>query len=603
MAKENASAKIGIETGKFGGGINKEAVIAKRPDDTKTALKRLSKDLISNKNTVIVAMIMVVFATLCSIAAPRLIGLSLDKYLSEGFAGKLILCLSLLFVAYVFEGLFTWGQSSLMHKVSQTVVSSLRNKAFAKIGKLPVAYMDQHSHGELTSRIINDVDSVSTALSTGISQLLQSLITVVVTMVVMLSLSPVLTVAGLILLPVRAFIIKRVLKHSKKAFSARQKSLGVLNGFAEESISGRASIKAYGCEDRTFEKFKKLNDDLRVTGEKAEWMAGMTGSIAGCLTNTSYALVAIVGCLMILSGKNVSLGIISSMLIYTKQCSRPLNEIANQFNLLMAALAGAERVYAFLDEPETENGEGKKTESIDAVEIKFENVGFGYIEGKQVLKGVNLTIPAGSTFALVGETGCGKTTMMNLIERFYDPDEGSILFNGISSTELSKTFLRSQVGIVLQDPYLFSGTIKENILLGKPNATGEEIEAAAKMANADDFIKRLSHGYDTKIKDGAASLSHGQRQMIAIARVFLKNPAVLILDEATSSIDIYTERKIREALKLLMKNRTSIVIAHRQDTIKNADAIAVIANGTIVETGTHSELINRDGIYRKLFRG
>ena len=598
----NASAKIGIETGKFGGGINKDAVIAKRPDDTKASLKRLLLDLVSHKTAVITAMALVVFATLCSIASPRLIGVSLDRFLAEGTDRQFAVCLILLFCAYLLEGLFTWLQSALMHKVSQSVVASLRKQAFGKLGKLPVSYLDNHSHGELTSKIINDVDSVSSALSSGVSQLLQSIITVIVTMVVMLRLSPLLTVAGLILLPLRAFIIKRVLKASKKSFSARQSALGKLNGFAEETINDRETIKAFGREDAMSSEFAKLNEQLRNTGVKAEWMAGMTGSIAGCLTNTSYALVAIAGCLMLVNGKGMTFGIISSMLIYTKQCSRPLNEIANQFNMLMAALAGAERVYAFIDEDEEPESDKQFVVPADgSISVEFENVDFAYTDDKYVLKNVIFDIPAGKSLALVGETGCGKTTMMNLIERFYDPDNGRILINGQDSLEFSRASLREKIGIVLQDPYLFSGSIKDNILLGKPDASDEEVINAAKMANAHDFISRLPQGYDTKLKGGAESLSHGQRQMIAIARVFLKDPALLILDEATSSIDIYSERKIRDAMARLMAGRTSIIIAHRQDTVKGADSIAVLADGKLAERGTHEELIKRNGTYSKLF--
>ena len=603
------TAKIGIESGKFGGGINKDAVIAKRPDDAKGALRRMISDVLPHRAQVLFAMLMVLISVLCSIASPRIIGVAVDKYLASGVEREFAVCCGLLFAAYVFEALMSWGQAAIMHKVSQSVVTGLRKRAFSKLNRLPLSYIDSHSSGEILSRVINDVDSVSTALSTGVSQLLQSAVTVVVTMVIMLMLSPVLTVAGLILLPVRAMIIKAVLKRSKKAFSARQAALGSLNAYSEEIITGHSSIRAFGMEKAAEREFGKLNSVLRSAGEKAEWMGGMTGSIAGCLTSVSYALVAICGCLLILGGKGMTIGIISSMLIYTKQCSRPLNEIANQFNLIMAALAGVERIYALLDEPEEQDSADaseQRTASENlcnsaAKDIVFENVTFGYKAGEPVLKGVDLTIPAGTSLAIVGQTGCGKTTMMNLIERFYEPDSGRILYAGSQISNIPRSEIRGIVGMVLQDPYIFSGTIRENILLGRPGADDDEVYKAAELANAHDFISRLPDGYDTMLKGGAESLSQGQRQMIAIARVFLKDPEVLILDEATSGVDISTELRIRSAIERLMSGRTCIIIAHRWSTIKRSDRIAVLSDGKISESGTAKELSETGTIFRSLF--
>jgi len=600
--KKESPNKIGIEVGKFGGGINKEALIAKRPDDANGTLKRMIFDLSDSIVTISISLCMVIMATLFSIASPRILGVALDNIFDAGFDQKFINCCVMLAGCYCFEGLFSWGDAFLMNKVAQKTVADLRKKSFDKLSKLPLLCSEKYSTGELMSRIVNDVDSVATVLSSGFSQLLKSVITIVVTMIMMIRLSPVLTIAGLILLPVRAIVIKKVLKKSKVIFFQRQKELGVINSFGDEIISARSAIRTYSMFDVAEEKYNMLCDDYQRVSEKADWMAGMTGSIAGCLTNISYVLVSVVGIVMLIKGNNITLGIISSMLIYTKQCSRPLNEIANQFNLLMASLAGAERVYSLLDEQEEEHisvtfVENKFCDS----NVEFRNVSFSYEDNKPVIKDLNLQIPSGSTVALVGETGSGKTTLMNLLEKFYSPDSGCIFVGGVDISKVSEAELRSKLGVVLQDSYIFSGSIKDNILIGKPGASDDEVEAAARMANAHDFITRLPDAYETRVTSGGTSLSLGQRQMITIARVFLKNPELLILDEATSSVDAYSEKCISNALMELMKDRTSIIIAHRAETLQSADMIAVLANGKIAEMGTYDELISQKAVFCQIF--
>jgi ATP-binding cassette subfamily B protein len=453
------------------------------------------------------------------------------------------------------------------------------------------------------SRVTNDVDNISMSLNSSISQVFQSGLTLIGTLAMMLYLSIPLTIATVITIPIMLIATKAITSRSRRYYKEKQERLGNLNGFIEEIISGQKVVKVFCQEEETTKSFSKRNTDLLQVGVRAEIFSGMIGPIMMALNNVTYAIVVAGGGLMMVMGLPITLGTISNFIIYSKQFTRPLNELANQVNAMMAAFAGAERVFEVLDETE----ESKDTpESVELKEVKgdvvFTNVNFSYEEGHPILKEINLYAKPGQTIALVGPTGAGKTTIINLLTRFYDIDNGTIAIDGHDIKEIKRKNVRSNLGIVLQDTYLFTDTIRENIRYGRLNATDEEIFEAAKLANAHEFIRRLPDGYDTVLSDGGGNLSQGQRQMLAISRAILANPSILILDEATSSVDTRTELKIQEAMQNLMKGRTNFVIAHRLSTIRNADLIAVINHGEIIERGNHEELMQKKGFYYSLYR-
>ncbi|MBQ8663905.1 MAG: ABC transporter ATP-binding protein [Eubacterium sp.] len=585
------------------GGPNHAAMMAHgKPAKTRQTILRLCKYLIKFWPLILIAVVCNLITTVGTVFATRLIGVAIDQYISVfDFDGLFKICITLL-VFYGTSSLATWLQSYLMLKVGQETVTTLRSEIFDKFQRLPLSYFDKTTHGELMSRVTNDVDNVSQMLNNSVSQILQSILTIIGTFFMMVYLSIPLTVATIVTVPIIMVTTKWVTKHSRKYFKDKQERLGDLNGHIEEIISGQKVVKVFCREEEEIKKFDKLNEKLLDVSVRAEIFSGSIGPIMTALNNMTYAVVVAVGGILMVTGGAMTLGTISNFIIYSKQFARPLTELANQVNMIMSAMAGAERVFEVLDETEEEPD---TDDAYEMGEIKGDvvltDVNFSYEKGHPILKNVNLYARPGQTIAFVGPTGAGKTTIINLLTRFYDIDSGTITIDGHDIYKTTRNSLRSALSIVLQDTYLFTDSIKENIRYGRLDATDEEIKEAAKLANAHEFIRRLPDGYDTLLTDGGGNLSQGQRQMISIARAILANPSVLILDEATSSVDTRTEVKIQEAMHNLMKGRTNFVIAHRLSTIKDADLIAVVNHGEIIERGNHQQLMEKKGFYYNLY--
>lgn len=572
--------------------------------DSKKTLKRLWGYLVQQKGRLIIVFLLVLLGTLLSLVGPFLIGKGIDV-MSSGFGkvnlNRLLKIVFLLIGTYALSALMSWLQIYVMIGTAQTTVKELRKDLFEKLQGLSLPYFDSQPHGDLMSRMTNDVENINTTLSQNITQIFSSLITVIGTLIMMLYLSPLLTVLSLITIPIGIFLTIKIAGFTRKYFLSQQTELGSLNGYIEEIISGQKVVKTFGQEQKSIQRFGESNTKLKTVGIRAQIFTGIIPPMMNVVNNLSFALTAGFGGYLAVKGA-ITIGIIASFITYSKQFARPINEIANQFNMIQAALAGAERVFEVMDlTPEFENNAHNIELSSIRGDVLFEDVNFGYQSDIPVLKHINIKADKGHTIALVGPTGAGKTTIVNLLTRFYDIDSGKISIDGIDIRNIQKESLRKSLGIVLQDTYLFSATVRENIRYGSLNATGEEVEAAARMANAEGFILRLHDGYDTVLTEDGGNLSQGQRQLLTIARAVLANPSILILDEATSSVDTRTEMHIQKALLKLMEGRTSFVIAHRLSTIREADEILVINQGEIIERGNHKQLLEQKGFYYNLY--
>jgi ATP-binding cassette, subfamily B, multidrug efflux pump len=587
------------------GGFNRMAPVVK-PKNFKETISRLWKYFGKERYLLSFIFILVFISAAIGLSVPYLIGKSIDS-MSPGKGkvdiGALEIVVITLIIAYITDVFISFLQGWLMAGVTQRIVKNLRKTLFAKLQKLPISFFDLRTHGEIMSRLSNDVDNVSSTVSQSTTQLMGSSITIIGAFVMMLKMSPILTLASIITIPMVFGLTKTIAKKTKVLFKEQQVNLGKLNGHIEEAISGIQVVKAFNHEEKVIEEFHSLNSKLCQVGIKAQILSGYIMPLMNVINNIGFTMVAAVGGALAVKGL-VTVGVIASFLSYSRQFARPLNEVANIFNTLQSALAGAERVFEILDEKEeTEDDALARVLENPKGEVIFENVTFGYRPEVPVLKNVSFKAEAGSNIALVGPTGAGKTTIVSLLTRFYDVTEGRILIDGYDIKEYTRDSLRKCFGIVLQDTYLFSGTIKENIRYGKLDASDEEVEAAAAMANADVFIKRLAHGYNTVLSESGSNLSQGQRQLLAIARAILANTPILILDEATSSVDTRTELHIQEAMLKLMEGRTSFIIAHRLSTIRDADTIMVIDKGGIMEKGNHESLVKSEGVYHDMYFG
>ncbi|MCB9134537.1 MAG: ABC transporter ATP-binding protein [Anaerolineales bacterium] len=532
---------------------------------------------------------------------PYLMGLAIDQFISKNDIPGLGRLMLWMITVYVISSLVAYVQVYWMAAVAQRTVRDIRADLFARLQALPLRYFDQHTHGELMSRLANDVENISNVLNESVTQLIASVLGVVGVASAMFLINVRLAIVSLIILPFMVVISQWVAKRTRRGFREQQEQLGALNGLIEETVTGQRVVKAYGREGTVIHEFDQTNAKLRTASTRAQIFAGLLGPLSNLVNNVGFALVAGAGGWMAVQGL-ATVGTIASFVSYARQFSMPLNQIANLYNAIQSALAGAERVFEVIDESSeiVDDPHALPLETIGG-RVVFENVSFGYDKNVPVLKNVSLHAKRGDTIALVGPTGAGKTTIVNLLTRFYEIDAGDITLDGENIRKLRKDDLRRALGIVLQDTFLFADTVMENIRYGRLEATDDEVIAAACLANADQFIHRLPQGYQTPLSERGSNLSQGQRQLLAIARAILANPSILILDEATSSVDTRTEKNIQEAMLRLMSGRTSFVIAHRLSTIRDADAILVINHGEIIERGTHEALLDAGGFYHHLY--
>lgn len=575
--------------------------IGEKPKNATGTLKRLLAFMKGNMGAVILVMALSLVTAVISILSTRLMGTLIDEYIAKFDFSGLIRACGVLLGLYIVSAVISYVQNIRMIEIAQKTSLRLRKALFGDILKLPLKFYDTHPSGDLMSRLTNDVDNISNSLSSNITQLFSGIVSVVGTLIAMLMLSPTLTLVSLVTIPLVLVLTRLMSKVMRKLHKEQQADLGNLNGYIEEMVSGQKVVKLFSHEEKASQEFAEQNEKLRISGTKAEIVGSIMGPAMNMINNISYLLVAVVGGYLIIAHNAVSVGDVFAFLIYMRAFGRPLSEIANMFSTIQSALAAAERVFAVMDEPpETDAPQARDEVSLKG-DVRFEDVSFSYVEGTPVLKHANIEANKGQQIAIVGPTGAGKTTIISLLTRFYDKDSGQIIIDGQPIESITRNALRKDVGMVLQDTFLFSETVRENIRYGKPDATDEEVIAAAKMGGAHSFIRHLPKGYDTVLADNGENISQGQRQLLAISRAVLSDPKILILDEATSNIDTRTEMRIQSAMLSLMEGRTSFIIAHRLSTIKNADKIIVIDQGEVVETGTHDELLGADGFYANLY--
>lgn len=572
------------------------------------AYKRLFSYIKPYRTRLIFAIIFVLLSTIAYSLAPLFLGCatnSLAEIFTNGNIGEaaksFIMFLALMGGAYALNALLSYIGTWLIVGVTENTIFDLRKSIDKKLSKLPLNYYDTNSYGDILSRVTNDVDTVSNSLQQSIYQVLNAIFTIVIIFIIMISISGVLTFVGLAIVPVALFISAKIAKKSQKKFNEQQEKTGELNGYVEEYYSGHNVVTVFGKEEDVIEKFEDTNEDLYQASKEGQFLAGTLMPIMQNMTNLGYALVCFAGAIMAILG-GLSIGMIQSFTQYLRQFAQPLTQVMQITNIIQSTGSAAARIFEFLDEEEeVKDVENPKFPAKLRGEVEFDHIRFGYLPHQTLIHDLNIKIGAGQKTAIVGPTGAGKTTLVNLIMRFYDVRSGAIKIDGVDIREMERSRLREIFGMVLQDTWLYNGTIRENIRYGKLDATDEEVENAAQKARADAFIRTLPGGYDFVLQEGASNIAQGQRQLLTIARAMLNNPPILILDEATSSVDTRTEVLIQEAMSEMMKGKTSFVIAHRLSTIKDSDNILYMQDGDILEVGNHETLMEKNGLYAKLY--
>ncbi|MEC0129376.1 MULTISPECIES: ABC transporter ATP-binding protein [Paenibacillus] len=620
MSEQNREHKPAAPRGHKGpggpGGGPGMRMPAEKAKDFKGTLRRLIKYLRPRMVQLIIVLIMAIASTVFSIFSPKVMGKATTK-LFEGAYGKLMGVegasidfgyindiLILLAGLYLLSALFSYIQQYVMAGVAQKVVYDMREQINSKLERLPLKYFDSRTHGEILSRATNDVDNISTTLQQSLTQLITSIVTIIGVIVMMLTISPWLTLITITTLPLSFIVIMAISKRSQTYFVRQQKSLGQLNGHVEEMYTGHRIIKAFGREPQSLKDFDEINDKLYDSGWRSQFMSGMIMPLMMFIGNLGYVLICVVGGIFV-TKKMIDVGDIQAFIQYSRQFTQPIAQTANIANIIQSTIASAERVFELLDEEEEVKEVNttlvKLDEGAPEGSVEFRHVKFGYKEDAILIEDMNIEVSPGQTIAIVGPTGAGKTTLINLLMRFYELNDGEIIIDGVNITDMKRSDLRSKFGMVLQDTWLFNGTIRDNIAYGREGASEADVVRAAKAAHADHFIRTLPLGYNTVLNEEASNISQGQKQLITIARAILADPSILILDEATSSVDTRTELLIQKAMNALMQNRTSFVIAHRLSTIRDADLILVMNQGSVIEKGNHEELLAQGGFYADLY--
>jgi len=588
-----------------------------KPKDFKKTATRLLGYFIPQKYRLLIVLGAAIIGTVFNIVGPKILGLATTK-LFEGLIAKyqafmhhlpapgidfnyIATVLLILLGLYIISAVFTYIQQYVMAGVAQKTVYRLRREVDEKLSRLPLKFFDSRTHGEILSRVVNDMDNISTTLQQSLTQLITSAVTLLGVIVLMLTISPILSLVVVLTLPLSLVVTIGIAKRSQNNFRKQQRALGHLNGHVEEMYTGHKIVKAFGHEDRSLAQFTELNENLYNAGWRAQFASGIIMPLMRFIGNLGYVFVAVVGGIMVTNGA-IAIGDVQAFIQYAQQFTQPITMLANFANVIQSTMASAERIFELLDEQE-EIPEVIDATAIEAPQgaVQFEHVKFGYKPDVVLMEDMNIDVQPGQMIAIVGPTGAGKTTLVNLLMRFYEVNGGQIMVDGVDITQIKRGALRRTFGMVLQDTWLFNGTIRDNIAYGREDATDEEIIRAARAANADHFIRTLPEGYNTVLNEEATNISQGQKQLLTIARAFLADPEILILDEATSSVDTRTEIQIQKAMAELMRGRTNFVIAHRLSTIRDADLILVMNHGTIVEKGTHEELLAKHGFYADLY--
>ena len=569
-----------------------------KPQNGKKTLKRLMGYFVSEKKMLFLLMLAVVVVVACSVYAPKLQSNAIDAIAIRQW-DKLSPILIVMVIIYIIHSICTYMQSKLSAVLSQNIVSRMRKDLFLNIVNLPIRYLDANSHGDIMSRMTNDIENISTTVSQSMSSLFSGILTVIGTVVMMVALCPQLAALSCVTVILTIVATKLLSKAMRFFFKKRQVILGQLNGNVEEMVTGYRTVVAYNRQNAVVNDFDNVSDELTRVGIIAEILGGSMGPVMNVVNNVGFVIIAAFGGYFAINNI-ISIGVISAFIVYARQFGRPIDELAQIYGQIQTAVAGAERVFEVMDEPLEDKSGKKNMDDLKGI-IRFKNVNFSYTKEKQVLYDFNLEVKAGQKVALVGSTGSGKTTVVNLLMRFYDVDSGEILIDDVNIKDIDCDSLRRNTAIVLQDTVLFADSIENNLRYSNSSATDEQMYMAARMSNCDSMIRKMPQGYDTQLMSEGENISQGQRQLLSIARAFLAQPKILILDEATSSVDTRTEKHIQDAMVKLMKDRTSLIIAHRLSTIQDADLIVVMDEGRIAETGSHANLLAKKGKYYQLY--